>query len=146
MKADSLDPCRFPRMLRRHIVAAISLLAFLNCSAKFVTAQSLSMLHSSGVNIVDANGNKVSLRGVNLGGWLTIETWMTPADSSGFPDNYSIIKTLDNRFGVAKDQSLVQTYHQTRMTTADLGHIRAKRMNVILLPLWSGNFQTLHCQ
>ena len=146
MKADSLDPCRFPRMLRRHIVAAISLLAFLNCSAKFVPAQSLSMLHSSGVNIVDANGNKVSLRGVNLGGWLTIETWMTPADSSGLPDNYSIIKTLDNRFGVATEQSLIKTYQQSWITTADLDNIRAEGMNVIRVPVWWGNFQTLNGQ
>src|SRR5260370_15381151 len=146
MKADSLDPCRFPRMLRRHIVAAISLLAFLNCSAKFVTAQSLSMLHSSGVNIVDANGNKVSLRGVNLGGGLTIETWMTPADSSGLPDNYSIIKTLDNRFWVATEQSLIKTYQQSWITTADLDNIRAEGMNVIRVPVWWGNFQTLNRQ
>src|SRR5438046_10511607 len=98
MKAGSLDPCRFPRMLRRHIVAAIGLLVFLNCSVKFARAQSLSMLHSSGVNIVDANGNKVSLRGVNLGGWLTIEKWMTPAASYGLPDNCRIIKNVVNLF------------------------------------------------
>ena len=146
MKADSVNPCRFPGMLRRHIVAAISLLALLSCSAKFAPAQSLSMLHASGLNIVDANGNKVSLRGVNLGGWLTIETWMTPADSSGLPDNYSIIKTLDNRFGVATEQSLIKTYQQSWITTADLDNIRAEGMNVIRVPVWWGNFQTLDGQ
>src|SRR5438128_10020101 len=100
MKAGSLDPCRFPRMLRRHIVAAIGLLVFLNCSVKFARAQSLSMRHSSGVNIVDANGNKVSLRGVNLGGWLTIETWMSAPGWSGVPEKYSVMRTLVNRLGV----------------------------------------------
>jgi len=146
VKADSLDPYRFPRMLCRHVVAAISLLVLLNCSAQFAQAQSLSMLHASGLNIVDANGNNVSLRGVNLGGWLTIETWMTPADSSGLPDNYSIIKTLDNRFGVATEQSLIKTYELSWITTADLDNIRAEGMNVIRVPVWWGNFETLNGQ
>jgi len=104
------------------------------------------MLHASGLNIVDANGNNVSLRGVNLGGWLTIETWMTPADSSGLPDNYSIIKTLDNRFGVATEQSLIKTYELSWITTADLDNIRAEGMNVIRVPVWWGNFETLNGQ
>jgi len=106
VKADSLDPCRFLRILRQYIAAAMTLFVFLSYSAKFTQAQSLSLLHTSGLDIVDASGNRVSLRGVNLGGWLTIETWMTPADSSGLPDNFSIVKTLDSRFGVATEQTL----------------------------------------
>jgi endoglucanase len=145
VKAGSFYPCRFPGTLLRSIVAAMSLLVF-SCGAECAQAQSLSMLHTSGLNIVDANGNKVSLRGVNLGGWLTIETWMTPADSSGLPDNYSILKTLDNRFGVATEQSLIKTYEQSWITTADLDNIRAEGMNVIRVPVWWANFETLNGQ
>jgi endoglucanase len=144
MKAD--DPCRFTRILRRSVVAAMSLFIFFSYGVKFAQAQSLPMLHTSGLNIVDANGNNVSLRGVNLGGWLLIETWMTPADTSGLPDNYSIIKTLDNRFGVATEQSLIKTYQQSWITTADLDNIRAEGMNVIRVPVWWANFETLDGQ
>ena len=128
------------------MVAAMSLSAFFNYGARFAQAQSLSMLHTSGQNIVDANGKIVSLRGVNLGGWLTIETWMTPADSSGLPDNFSIIQTLDNRFGVATEQSLIKTYQQSWITMTDLDNIQAEGMNVIRVPVWWANFETLNGQ
>ena len=133
------------RVLRSFIAAAAGLLFFTG-AAKAASAQSLPMLHTSGLNIVDANGNTVSLRGVNLGGWLTIETWMTPADSSGLPDNYSIIQTLDNRFGVATEQSLIKTYEQSWITTADFDNIQAEGLNVIRVPVWWANFETLDGQ
>lgn len=145
MKACSLDLRRLG-ILRQYIVAAMSLLAFFSYGTKLVQAQSLSFLHTSGQNIIDANGNRVSLRGVNLGGWLIIETWMTPADSSGLPDNFSIIQTLDNRFGVATEQSLIKTYEQSWITTADLDNIRAEGMNAIRVPIWWANFETLNGQ
>lgn len=145
MKTNSFHPCRFSRTLCHYIVAAASLLILFNCSATFAHAQ-LSMLHASGTSIVDPNGNRVSLRGVNLGGWLLIETWMTPADTSGLPDNFSIIQTLDNRFGVATEQSLIKTYQQSWITTADLDNIRAEGMNVIRVPVWWANFETLSGQ
>lgn len=146
MKAHSPNHHPFPRAIRFSLAAAVSILAFFNYGGSFARAQSLPMLHTNGVNIVDANGNRVSLRGVNLGGWLLIETWMTPADSSGLPDNYSIIQTLDNRFGVATEQSLIKTYEQSWITTADLDNIRAEGMNVIRVPVWWANFETLNGQ
>lgn len=145
MKPNSFHPCRFSKTLCHYVVAAASLLILFNCSAMFAQAQ-LSMLHTSGTSIVDANGNRISLRGVNLGGWLLIETWMTPADTSGLPDNFSIIQTLDNRFGVATEQSLIKTYQQSWITTADLDNIRAEGMNVIRVPVWWANFETLNGQ
>src|SRR5579871_431468 len=145
MKAVSIGLYRFPQM-RQYAVAAMTLFLLSMCGLKAAQAQSLSLLHTSGQNLVDANGNKVSLRGVNLGGWLTIETWMTPADSSGLPDNFSIIQTLDNRFGVATEQSLIKTYEQSWITAADLDNIKAEGMNVIRVPIWWANFETLNGQ
>ena len=34
-------------------------------------------LHTNGTRILDGNGNEVVLRGVNLGGWMFHETWIT---------------------------------------------------------------------
>ena len=88
-------------------------------------------------------GDAVPLRGVNLGSWLLMEGWMCPMDSSGLADNYSVIQTLDSRFGVATEQSLIKTYQNTWITTNDLDNIKALGMNYIRLPFWWGNVQTL---
>ncbi len=104
----------------------------------------LSMLHTSGTNIVNANGQVVHLQGVNLGGWLVMEPWMTPADSGGLPDTYSIIQQLDNRFGVAEEQSLIRTYQQSWITAADLQIIKNAGFNAVRVPVWWGNFYPIN--
>jgi hypothetical protein len=102
-----------------------------------------AILQTSGLNLVDGNGLHVQLRGVNLGSWLIMEPWMCPADSSGLPDEYSIISKLDSRFGVATEQSLIQTYRQSWMTTQDLDNIQAQGLNLVRVPVWYGDFYTL---
>src|SRR5580692_823588 len=94
------------------VTLALALLMVLAGTPEAAQAQ-MSMLHTSGRSIVNANGQVVHLMGVNLGGWLVMEPWMTPADSGGLPDTYSIIQELDNRFGVAEEQSLIKTYQQS---------------------------------
>lgn len=105
-------------------------------------------LKSSGIYIRDDRGagDTVALHGVNLGGYLVMEGWMTPMDSSGLPDDYSVLQTLDNRFGVATEQSLIATYQQSWITTTDLDNIKAMGFNVIRLPFWWGDFETLNGQ
>jgi hypothetical protein len=100
----------------------------------------LSMLHTSGRNIVNASGKVVPLQGVNLGGWLVMEPWMTPADSGGLPDTYSIIQELDTRFGVATEQSMIAAYQKSWITTTDLTNIKNAGFNVVRVPVWWGNF------
>jgi endoglucanase len=102
-----------------------------------------SPLHTSGLNIVNGNGATVQLRGVNLGGWLVMEPWMVPADSSGLADEHSIIQTLDTRFGVATEQSLIQTYRQNWIATQDLANLQARGLNVVRVPVWWGDFYAL---
>ena len=51
----------------------------------------LSLLHTSGTNIVNASGAAVQLKGLNLGGWFIMEKWMCPLDSGSMPDTYSVI-------------------------------------------------------
>ena len=97
----------------------------------------------SGLSVRDAHGSgdAVPLRGVNLGGWLLMEPWMTPMDSSGLADDYSARQTLQNRFGVATCDSLLATYQQTWITTNDLDNVRAAGMNLIRLPFWYRNLE-----
>lgn len=108
------------------------------------TASALSMLKTSGRNIVNANNAVVQLRGVNLGGWLVMERWMTPLDSGNLPDMYSVIQTLDNRFGVATEQSLIKTYQQNWITASDLDNIKNAGFNVVRVPVWWGNFYPIN--
>jgi endoglucanase len=117
------------------LTAVVGLLA----SALSAHAQT-SMLHASGTSIVNANGQTVQLMGVNLGGWLVMEPWMTPADSGGLPDTYSIIQELDSRFGVAEEQSLILTYQQSWITAQDLVNIKNAGFNAVRVPVWWGNF------
>ena len=107
-------------------------------------ADTLSMLHTSGKNIVDSSGNKVLLRGVNLGGWLVTEKWMCPLDSGSLPDTYSVVQTLDTRFGIATEQDLVATYQRTWITVDDLDNIKTGGYNVVRVPVWWGNFYPIN--
>jgi chitodextrinase len=108
------------------------------------TTSTMSMLHASGRNIVNANGSAVKLRGFNLGGWFIMEKWMSPLDSSGLVDTYSVMQTLDNRFGVATEQSLIKTYQQSWITTGDLDNIKNAGFNLVRVPVWWGQFYALN--
>jgi len=108
------------------------------------TANAQSLLHTSGRNIVDANGNTVQLKGVNLGGWFIMEKWMCPLDSGSLPDTYSVIQELDNRFGIAEEQSLIKTYQQNWITTTDLDNIKNGGYNAVRVPVWWGQFYPIN--
>jgi endoglucanase len=104
----------------------------------------LSMLHASGLNVVNANGQVVPLRGVNLGGWFIMEKWMCPLTSDSEPDTYTVMQTLDNRFGISTEESLMTYYQQHWITTTDLDNIRNLGFNLIRVPVWYGQFYYLN--
>ncbi len=105
----------------------------------------LSALHASGRNIVNANNTVVPLRGVNLGGLFVIEQWMAPLDSGYAPgnDTYGVMATLDSRFGVATEQSLINTYQDSWITDSDFDNIKNAGFNVVRVPVWWGQFYSL---
>src|SRR5579862_5184225 len=96
-----------PRVGRATAIAFVCLLA---CAVSGATPD--PFLSTSGINVRNGHGTGdiVPLRGENLGGWLVMEPWMCPMDSSGLVDNYSVISTLDTRFGTNIEQSLIRTY------------------------------------
>jgi endoglucanase len=111
-----------------------------NNGAQSFQLASASVLHARNRTIVDVNGNVVPLRGFNLGGWMTFEDWMTPMDSGTLTDHYSVISTLDSRFGVTTEQSLIRAYQDSWITTADLDNIKNGGYNVVRVPVWYGDF------
>jgi len=100
-------------------------------------------LKTSGNDIRDnrGHGDAVSLRGVNIGGWLILEGWVCPMDSSGLPDNWSVLDTLTRRFGKETGRSLIDSYEDAWISETDLDNIAALGMNVIRLPFWYRNLQ-----
>jgi endoglucanase len=131
--------------MRRSSVFLSSLLLLTGLCANTAFAQ-MSMLHAQGRSIVNANGQVVPLVGVNLGGWFVMEKWMVPLDSGSLPDTYSVMQTLDSRFGVATEQSLIKTYQQSWITTTDLDNIKNAGFNVVRAPIWWGQFYLLNDQ
>ena len=106
-------------------------------------APPLTLLHTSGTNIVNASGVIVPLKGLNLGGWFIMEKWMCPLDSGNLPDTYSVITNLDSRFGVATEQSLIHAYQTNWITTGDLNNIANAGYNCVRMPVWWGNFYSI---
>jgi endoglucanase len=124
-------------------VIASALICFLAYSAKGQTTD--LFLSANGVNVRNGHGtgDVVPLRGVNLGGWLVMEGWMCPMDTGSHTDMYSLTSTLDNNFGTNIEQSLIRTYQYNWITANDLANIRKMGMNVVRVPVWWGNFETL---
>jgi endoglucanase len=131
--------------MRRSSVFLSSLLMLTGLCTNTSFAQ-MSMLHAQGRSIVNANGQVVPLVGVNLGGWFVMEKWMVPLDSGSLSDTYSVMQTLDSRFGVATEQSLIKTYQQSWITTTDLDNIKNAGFNVVRAPIWWGQFYLLNDQ
>lgn len=101
----------------------------------FLVANGLSIRNQHG------HGDVVPLRGVNLGSWLLWEPWMSPMDSSGLRDDWSVRNTLTQRFGAATKDSLVGTCEDAWIQDLDLAIIAAFGMNVIRLPFWYLNVE-----
>lgn len=86
---------------------------------------------------------EVVLNGVNLGGWLLMETWMGPvADEREEMSNTEIIEILTDRFGKDIMYDLMGAYEESFITEADFERIASLGFNCIRLPFWYRNFMT----
>ena len=104
-------------------------------------------LSTKGMNIVNRKGEKVYLRGVNLGAWLIWEDWLNPytgTDENGNTvetyDNYTVLTKLEERFGQEKAYELMNTYYDNFITEQDFDNIAAMGFNCVRLPFWFRNF------
>jgi aryl-phospho-beta-D-glucosidase BglC (GH1 family) len=119
---------------------------FVTAACSHALLGQLSMLHTNGRSIVNANGTTVVLQGMNLGGYMVMEPWMCPCDSGGLPDSHSIISELDSRFGVAEEQTIIRDYEQDWITTQDFANLKAAGFNAVRVPVWWGNFWPMASQ
>ena len=84
--------------------------------------------------------NEVILNGVNLGGWLIMESWMGIFSVNGEPAYLEIIATLNKRFGEDKAKKIIKAYEDNYITEYDFDNIKALGFNCIRVPFWYRNF------
>lgn len=91
------------------------------------------------------SGDKeVVLKGINLGGWLIMETWMSPVLDTDEKMAYSdVIRILEKRFGNEKADELIELYENSFITEQDFERIEKLGFNCIRLPFWYRNFVSL---
>lgn len=101
-------------------------------------------LTTSGRDIVNRKGEKVRLRGVNLGAWLIWEDWLCPytIDGKGGETlaHADVLDRLEERFGIEKAYELYNTYMDNFITEQDFDNIADMGFNCVRLPFWFRNF------
>jgi aryl-phospho-beta-D-glucosidase BglC (GH1 family) len=130
--------------IHRQIYTVIGLFLFGSSLSSSLQAAPQPFLMCSGLDVRNdyGEGDVVPLRGVNLGGWLLMEPWMCPMDSSGnLDDDWSVRDTLTQRFGAAAKDSLIDAYQDAWLQESDFDNIAALGMNCVRLPFWYMNVQ-----
>ncbi|MDF2540604.1 MAG: glycoside hydrolase [Herbinix sp.] len=94
--------------------------------ARFLKADGKVLRNGSG------QGDVVTLRGTNVGGWQVMEAWMCPTTAG---DQKTAIETLTERFGKDKAEALIKEYEKSWWTEQDFDHVKELNFNVLRLPI-----------
>lgn len=95
-------------------------------------------LSTKGQDIVNKKGEKIQLKGVNLGAWMIWEDWLCPYEEA--TDHADILDILTERFGIEKAYELMDIYMDNWITEYDLDEIKAMGFNCVRVPFWYRNF------
>lgn len=93
--------------------------------------------------LVKENGEKIVLKGINLGNWLLWETWMGFVPE--YTDDWGYFDTLEvllERFGEEKANEIVKTFEDNFITEEDIAQIEKLGFNCVRVPFWYRNFMT----
>lgn len=98
-------------------------------------------LSVQGGRLVDESGQEIVLRGVNLGNWMLMETWMSclKADTQDW-GYYDTLALWTERFGQERTYALIQAYEEHFITESDLAQIEKLGFNCVRVPFWYRNF------
>ena len=80
------------------LILVFTLCLMMAPTTKVKAVETMSMLHTEGNKIVDAEGEQITLRGTNLGGWLMQEGWLSPLGNGEIDHAYitEVIATCSN--------------------------------------------------
>jgi endoglucanase len=124
---------RNARQCKTFGIAITLLIAFLIAGLSGVaTAAPLPFVRGHGSTVVDDQGNRLVLRGCNLGNWLILESWMLGWENVG--DQAELHQTLTDRFGAAEADRLVALYRDGYITPRDFELIKSFNFNVVRVP------------
>ena len=106
-----------------------------------ITAADFVSVDSKG-QLVKRTGEKILLRGVNLGGWLIQESWMCPVNGRDKTwANLDSLEELRTRgFSEEQIQALFDSYQDNWLTEYDLDIMAAAGCNSLRVPFWYRNF------
>lgn len=91
-------------------------------------------VHTRGENLVDANGQPLLLRGINLGNWFEPEGYMFHFD--GGPQSPREIEDLTRELlGPTKAEAFWRQWRDTYITQADMDRIAQAGFNSVRVPL-----------
>ncbi len=100
-------------------------------------------LKTDGRAIINAKGQPVILRGVNLGGWLLQESQMSPNNGEDKAWGcYDTLETLIGRFGEEKANELINTFLDNWITSSDIKYLKKLGVNCVRVPFWYRNLQS----
>ncbi len=83
---------------------------------------------------ITQDGNRIELRGCNVGNWFLLEMWMLSHAGDGLVDDYTFNRNLIDRFGEEKAWELMNVYRENWIQPRDFEIIRSFGFNVIRLP------------
>ncbi|MBI4597760.1 MAG: cellulase family glycosylhydrolase [Candidatus Omnitrophica bacterium] len=103
-------------------------------------------IKTSGTQLKDENGTgqPVHLQGVNLGGWLLIEPWMTglgTTDANPIEDDWTIRDVLGRQYGAGGTDAFLSIYQQSYLQEADLDAVMRMGLTFVRLPIYYRNLQ-----
>lgn len=96
-------------------------------------AAPLSRLQTSGTDWINERGERVILKGCNLGNWLLLEMWMLDLHDQ-FTDQYRFIQNLETRFGAEQAHAWMEQYRQAYITPADFHALSGFGFNTVRIP------------
>lgn len=117
--------------MKKLLALLLGLLAALPNVRASAETRALPMLRAEGTEFVSADGERVLLRGVNLGGWLVQEAWMSLTNA---PCQTEAFRVLDERLGRETRERLFDVYEDNYLSEADFDNIAALGMNVVRIP------------
>ncbi|KAF2170079.1 glycoside hydrolase family 5 protein [Zasmidium cellare ATCC 36951] len=83
------------------------------------------------------NWGNVKIRGINLGGWLVLEPWITPSIFQNLPQDLKIVDeyTLGQALGEKAYDQVYKNHWETWVTWEDIKKIADSGFNVIRIPI-----------
>lgn len=102
------------------------------------------LIHAKGKNLYNQEGELINLRGVNIGGYLFQEFWMTPTKpSANISAERDIYEYFSETYSHEEMYELLNAYQDNYFTLDDFDNVANLGINTVRLPFWYLNIVDL---